>query len=160
MYCVVLYLCLFFHKCSVLWWPFHGAYVNWSFCISLAFGSTRACYCSRDGAFMLAVLISLHQLTRLTWTIRLWILGILFSWSLSKCYLLVNLTGLIFYVYNLQCVACILILKSCLLIYFQVRPTNLLRMRAFWDIAPCSLVGVDRRFKGAYCPHHQGDSSV
>jgi hypothetical protein len=26
--------------------------------------------------------------------------------------------------------------------------------RAFWDIAPCSLV-VDRRFIGAYCLHHQ-----
>jgi hypothetical protein len=23
----------------------------------------------------------------------------------------------------------------------------------FWDIAPCSLVVVDRRFRGAYCLH-------
>jgi hypothetical protein len=30
------------------------------------------------------------------------------------------------------------------------------KVRAFWDIAPCSL-GVDRRFSGAYCLHHQGD---
>jgi hypothetical protein len=28
-------------------------------------------------------------------------------------------------------------------------------MRAFWDVAPCSLVGVDRRFRGAYCLHYQ-----
>jgi len=30
-------------------------------------------------------------------------------------------------------------------------------MRAFWDIAPCSLVGVDWRFRGAYCLHHRPD---
>jgi hypothetical protein len=29
----------------------------------------------------------------------------------------------------------------------------------FWDVAPCSHVEVDRRFRGAYCLHHQGDSS-
>jgi hypothetical protein len=29
--------------------------------------------------------------------------------------------------------------------------------RAFWAIAPFSLGGVDRRFRGAYCLHHQGD---
>jgi len=28
-------------------------------------------------------------------------------------------------------------------------------MTVFWDIAPGSL-GVDRCFRGAYCPHHQG----
>jgi hypothetical protein len=27
-------------------------------------------------------------------------------------------------------------------------------MVVFWDVAPCSL-GVDRRFRGAYCLHHQ-----
>jgi hypothetical protein len=36
--------------------------------------------------------------------------------------------------------------------------TNI-KMIAFWDIAPCSLVGVDRCFGGAYCLHHQGDES-
>jgi hypothetical protein len=30
---------------------------------------------------------------------------------------------------------------------------------ALWDIAPCSLVEVDRRFKGAYCLHYQGDDN-
>jgi hypothetical protein len=27
-------------------------------------------------------------------------------------------------------------------------------MRVFWDIAPYSLIGADRRFRGAYCHHH------
>jgi hypothetical protein len=30
-------------------------------------------------------------------------------------------------------------------------------MSIFWDVAPCSLVEIDRRFRGAYCLHHQGD---
>jgi hypothetical protein len=30
-------------------------------------------------------------------------------------------------------------------------------MIAFWNIAPRSVVGVDRRFRDAYCPHHQGE---
>jgi hypothetical protein len=29
-------------------------------------------------------------------------------------------------------------------------------MKTFWDIAPSSLVGVDRRFRGVHCIHHQG----
>jgi hypothetical protein len=31
------------------------------------------------------------------------------------------------------------------------------KMTVFWDVAPCSLVEIDRRFTGAYCLHHQGD---
>jgi hypothetical protein len=31
------------------------------------------------------------------------------------------------------------------------------KMTVLWDIAPCSLVEVYRRFRGAYCLHHQGD---
>jgi hypothetical protein len=30
-------------------------------------------------------------------------------------------------------------------------------IRAFWDIAPGSLLEVDRRFRGAYYRHHHGD---
>jgi hypothetical protein len=30
-------------------------------------------------------------------------------------------------------------------------------MKAFWHIGPCSLAGVDRRFRSAYCLHSQGD---
>jgi hypothetical protein len=26
----------------------------------------------------------------------------------------------------------------------------------FWDVLPCKII-VDRRFRGAYCLHHQGD---
>jgi hypothetical protein len=33
-------------------------------------------------------------------------------------------------------------------------------MTVFWDIAPCCLVEVYRRFRGAYCLHHQGDESL
>jgi hypothetical protein len=29
--------------------------------------------------------------------------------------------------------------------------------RVFWDVAPCSHVEVDRRFRHAYCLHHQDD---
>jgi hypothetical protein len=32
-----------------------------------------------------------------------------------------------------------------------------MEVRAFWDMAPCSLVEVDRRFRGSYCLHHKGD---
>jgi hypothetical protein len=32
-----------------------------------------------------------------------------------------------------------------------------LKMVAFWNIAPCSLVEVDWRFRSAYCCYHQGD---
>jgi hypothetical protein len=32
-----------------------------------------------------------------------------------------------------------------------------LKIKAFWGVQPCSLVGVDRRFRGAYCLRHQGD---
>jgi hypothetical protein len=30
-------------------------------------------------------------------------------------------------------------------------------MTVFWDVAPCSLVDIDRRFRGTYCLYHQGD---
>jgi hypothetical protein len=30
-------------------------------------------------------------------------------------------------------------------------------MAVFWDVAPYSLVEIDRRFRGTYCPHHKGD---
>jgi hypothetical protein len=34
---------------------------------------------------------------------------------------------------------------------------SLAKMTVFWDVAPCSLVQIDRRFRGAYCLLHQGD---
>jgi hypothetical protein len=30
-----------------------------------------------------------------------------------------------------------------------------MKMAVFWDVAPCSLVDIDRRFRCAYCLHHQ-----
>jgi hypothetical protein len=32
-----------------------------------------------------------------------------------------------------------------------------MKITDFWDVAPCSLVEVYRRFRGACCLHHQGD---
>jgi hypothetical protein len=31
-----------------------------------------------------------------------------------------------------------------------------LKMAVFWDVAPCSLVEIDSRFRDALCLHHQG----
>jgi hypothetical protein len=31
------------------------------------------------------------------------------------------------------------------------------KFKVLWDIAPCSHVEVDRRVRGTYCLHHQGD---
>jgi hypothetical protein len=35
-----------------------------------------------------------------------------------------------------------------------------MKMTAFWDIAPCSLVEVDRRFSGAYCLVYQSAETL
>jgi hypothetical protein len=43
---------------------------------------------------------------------------------------------------------------------FQVLTAASMKTAAFWDIVPCSLVVVDRRFRGAYYLHHQGDEYV
>jgi hypothetical protein len=32
-----------------------------------------------------------------------------------------------------------------------------LRVAFFWDVAPCSVVEIDRRFRDAYCLHHEVD---
>jgi hypothetical protein len=32
-----------------------------------------------------------------------------------------------------------------------------MKITAFWDILPFSLVEVDQCFRGDYCLHHQGD---
>jgi hypothetical protein len=36
---------------------------------------------------------------------------------------------------------------------FQVLMVASLKMTGLWHILPCSLVEVDRRFRGAYCLH-------
>jgi hypothetical protein len=42
---------------------------------------------------------------------------------------------------------------------FEVLTVTSTKMAVFWDVAPCSLVGIDRPFKGAYCLlYHSGKS--
>jgi hypothetical protein len=38
-----------------------------------------------------------------------------------------------------------------IVVTFQVFTTVSMKMTVFWDVAPCSLVKVERRFRGAYC---------
>jgi hypothetical protein len=33
----------------------------------------------------------------------------------------------------------------------------MLKMTDFWDVAPCSLVEIYQRFRGAYCLHYEGN---
>jgi hypothetical protein len=35
--------------------------------------------------------------------------------------------------------------------------TATIKMAVFWDVAPCSLVEIDRSFREAYCLYHQSD---
>jgi hypothetical protein len=32
-----------------------------------------------------------------------------------------------------------------------------MKITVFWDVGPCSLVEIGRRFKGAYCLHYSLD---
>jgi hypothetical protein len=34
-----------------------------------------------------------------------------------------------------------------------------MKMSVVWDVRLCSLVGADRRFRGAFCLHFEGDKS-
>jgi hypothetical protein len=43
---------------------------------------------------------------------------------------------------------------------FQVLKAASVKMTAFWDVAPCSLVENDRCFRGTYCSYHQGDEML
>jgi hypothetical protein len=43
---------------------------------------------------------------------------------------------------------------------FEVLAAASMKMTVFWVVAPCSLVEVYRRFRGASCFHHQGDPVV
>jgi hypothetical protein len=40
---------------------------------------------------------------------------------------------------------------------FKILTAGNMKMAVFWDFAACSLVEIDRRFRGAYCLHHKGD---
>jgi hypothetical protein len=39
----------------------------------------------------------------------------------------------------------------------QVLKAASMKMTVFWEVAPCSLAEVRRRFGGACCLYHQGD---
>jgi hypothetical protein len=40
------------------------------------------------------------------------------------------------------------------------KTSNCMKMTAFWDIVPCSLVKTERRFRVAYCLNRQGDKCL
>jgi hypothetical protein len=40
---------------------------------------------------------------------------------------------------------------------FQVLTAASMKFRVFWDVAPCSLIEVCGRFRGAYCLNDQDD---
>jgi hypothetical protein len=42
---------------------------------------------------------------------------------------------------------------------FDVLMVMSMKMAVFWDVAPCSLVDIDRCFRGAYSFHHQDGGS-
>jgi hypothetical protein len=42
------------------------------------------------------------------------------------------------------------------LVRFQVLTAESMKTTAFWDVARCSLIEVDWRFRGAYCLPHEG----
>jgi hypothetical protein len=43
---------------------------------------------------------------------------------------------------------------------YKVLTAASMKMTAFWDIEPCSLVGVDRRYRCVYCLHQSEETSV
>jgi hypothetical protein len=38
---------------------------------------------------------------------------------------------------------------------YKIKIENAVEETAFWDIEPCGIVEVQRRFRGAYCLHYQ-----
>jgi hypothetical protein len=47
-------------------------------------------------------------------------------------------------------------LRTLLWLRFQVFTAARMKITVFWDLVPCSIVEIDRRFRGAYCFHHHG----
>jgi hypothetical protein len=50
-------------------------------------------------------------------------------------------------------------IRTCAAVRFQVITAASMKFRILWDVLPCSQVDVDRRFRGAYCLHHQSDAA-
>jgi hypothetical protein len=44
-----------------------------------------------------------------------------------------------------------------LVVRFQVLTAASMKFRVFWDVASCSHVDFDGRFRGTYCLHHEAD---
>jgi hypothetical protein len=49
--------------------------------------------------------------------------------------------------------------QSLKFVRFQVPTAASIKFRIFWNVAPCSHVEVDRRFRDVYYLHHQGLSA-
>jgi hypothetical protein len=43
------------------------------------------------------------------------------------------------------------------LVRFEVFTASSMKIGVFWYVAPDSVADIDRRFREAYCLHHQGD---
>jgi hypothetical protein len=54
----------------------------------------------------------------------------------------------------------VLVASNPCFVRLQVLTAASMKLRVFWDVAPCSLIEVDWRFRGAYCLHHQGDKQA
>jgi hypothetical protein len=50
-----------------------------------------------------------------------------------------------------------MLMDKFLFVRFQLLTAASMKFRVFWDVAPCSQVDVDRRFRGAYYLHHGDD---
>jgi hypothetical protein len=61
---------------------------------------------------------------------------------------------------NFKCIECNRVQLYELYARFQVLTAACMKIRAFWDIAPCSLIVVDHHFRGVYCLHHQGSEYI
>jgi hypothetical protein len=46
------------------------------------------------------------------------------------------------------------------LVRFKVLTAASMKLRVFWDVAPCNHVEVDRLFRGVYCLRHRPDDGV
>jgi hypothetical protein len=54
------------------------------------------------------------------------------------------------------------LLETAIFIYvrFHAVTVTSMKFRVFWDVAPCSHIEVDRRFRGSFCLRHQGIHAI
>jgi hypothetical protein len=50
-----------------------------------------------------------------------------------------------------------ILMMELIYVRFQVLTVASMKIGAFWDIAPCSFIGVDWHFRGVYCLQSKGD---